>query len=194
MICSLRGLLREVSASHAVIECGGVGYYVSISVHTYSKIQDQKEVFLHIQSVYREDAAQLFGFYDKNEMDLFNLLISVSGVGLVSALILLSTFSQEEIISAVSSGNYAVLQKAKGIGLKTAQRIIVDLKDKISSVETSGENIATFVSHPVRSEAVTALGVLGIPAKVSEKWAAKYLQENPELDVESLIKLILKSV
>lgn len=196
MISTLQGQLLRLSPSDAVVVCHGVGYQVNISLQTYKALQDKtgKEVFLEIQSVYREDAALLYGFTDIQEKKLFNLLTGVNGVGMVSALILLSTFSIAEIADSVRAGNHALIQKAKGIGLKTAQRIVIDLKDKLGDFESQEKNIATFAEHPVKSEALAALSVLGIPEKTSEKWARKFLQENPDTDVETLIKNILKSV
>ncbi len=197
MIAHIRGKLFSITPSHAIIECAGLGYHVHISLQTYSQIQDAvvgQEVFLHTLSIYREDSAQLFGFSRVEERSLFLMLTGVSGVGLVSALILLSTFSLEELSSAIANGNHTLIQKAKGIGLKTAQRIIIDLKDKILTFQPDIDDNATFVTSSTKSEAMEALAVLGIPPKAAEKLADKFVKENPEISVEHLIKNILKSI
>ncbi|WP_426275976.1 Holliday junction branch migration protein RuvA [Chryseobacterium sp. S-02] len=194
MIFSLQGTVQELTPTYAVINVQGVGYYVGISLLTSQQLLLNQQTFLFIQQIIREDAHLLFGFNTRSEKEMFNLLISVNGVGAVSALILLSTFSLNEIASAVVSGNSALIQKAKGIGAKTAERIIVDLKDKVQKFNTSEENISTFVNNKVKEESLSALEVLGIPKRMSEKIADKIIKQNPSISVEELVKQILKNI
>jgi len=194
MIFSLQGTVQELTPTYAVINVQGVGYYVGISLLTSQQLFLNQQTFLFIQQIIREDAHLLFGFNTRSEKEMFNLLISVNGVGAVSALILLSTFSLNEIASAVVSGNSALIQKAKGIGAKTAERIIVDLKDKVQKFNTSEENISTFVNNKVKEESLSALEVLGIPKRMSEKIADKIIKQNPSISVEELVKQILKNI
>ncbi|MCE3076914.1 Holliday junction branch migration protein RuvA [Chryseobacterium gwangjuense] len=194
MIFSLQGTVQELTPTYAVINVQGVGYYVGISLMTSQKLLLNQETFLFIQQIIREDAHLLFGFNTRSEKEMFNLLISVNGVGAVSALILLSTFSLNEVANAVLSGNSALIQKAKGIGAKTAERIIVDLKDKVQKFNTSEENISTFVNNKIKEESLSALEVLGIPKRMSEKIADKIIKQNPSISVEELVKQILKNI
>ncbi|WEK69366.1 MAG: Holliday junction branch migration protein RuvA [Candidatus Chryseobacterium colombiense] len=194
MIFSLQGTVQELTPTYAVINVQGVGYYVGISLLTSQQLLLNQNTFLFIQQIIREDAHLLFGFNTRSEKEMFNLLISVNGVGAVSALILLSTFSLNEIASAVLSGNSALIQKAKGIGAKTAERIIVDLKDKVQKFNTSEENISTFVNNKIKEESLSALEVLGIPKRMSEKIADKIIKQNPSISVEELVKQILKNI
>jgi len=177
-----------------VIEVNGVGYYVGISLQTFEKLSPGKEVFLYIQQIIREDAHQLYGFCTIIEKEMFNLLISVNGVGPVSALIMLSSLSIEEISSGILSGNSGMLQKVKGIGAKTAERIIVDLRDKVQKFGGSDEKKYTLANTKIKDEALSALEVLGIGRKTSEKIADRLLMQNPELLVEDLVKQILKNI
>ncbi len=194
MIFSLQGIVQELTPTYAVINVGGVGYYVGISLQTSEKLVLNKETFLFIQQIIREDAHLLFGFNTRLEKDMFNLLISVNGVGAVSALILLSSLSLNEVATAILSGNSMLLQKVKGVGAKTAERIIVDLRDKVQKFNISDENISTFVNNKTKEEALSALEVLGIAKKMSEKIADRILKQNPEVSVEELVKQILKNI
>ena len=194
MIYSLRGKVLEIAPTSCVIECNGVGYLVGISLQTSDKIKMGENVFIYIQQIIREDANLLFGFNTLLEKEMFNLLISVNGVGAVSTLIMLSTFSLEEIASAIQSGNSGLIQKAKGIGTKTAERIIVDLRDKVQKFGLSSENISNFGDNKIKEESLSALEVLGIPKKMSEKIADRILKENPALTTEELVKQILKKI
>ncbi|MDH6252220.1 Holliday junction DNA helicase RuvA [Chryseobacterium sp. H1D6B] len=194
MIFSLQGIVQELTPTYAVINVNGVGYYVGISLMTSQKLTLNHESFLFIQQIIREDAHLLFGFNTRLEKEMFNLLISVNGVGAISALILLSSLTLDEIASAVLSGNSALIQKAKGIGTKTAERIIVDLKDKVQKFNSSEENISTLVNNKIKEEALSALEVLGIPKKMSEKIADRIIKQNPEVSVEELVKQILKNI
>lgn len=195
MIEYLKGELAEVTPAMAVLDCNGVGYGVNISLNTYSAIQNKKEIKLYIYEGIREDAYVLYGFATKQERELFLLLITVSGIGGNTARMILSALSPAELCNVISSGNDKLLKTVKGIGLKTAQRIIVDLKDKIAStgVETpSGDIFPKAVHSEVYEEAVAALTMLGFPQTPSQKVVSTILKEEPALPVEKVIKLALK--
>ena len=194
MIYSLRGLVQELTPTFVVVEVNGIGYYVSLSLQTSQNLKLNYEAFLFIQQIIREDAHLLFGFYSKEEKEMFNLLISVNGVGPVSALILLSSLSLSEAANAILSGNSAVIQKVKGIGVKTAERIIIDLRDKVGGFSISEEKLSNLVNNKIKNEALSALEVLGISKKVSEKIADRILKHNPEVSIEELVKEILKNI
>lgn len=194
MIFSLKGIVQELTPTYVVIEVNGVGYYVGISLQTSQRLSLGKEVFLFTQQIIREDAHLLFGFYTKEEKEMFNLLISVNGVGAVSALILLSSLDLKDIAQAILNKNSALLQKVKGVGAKTAERIIVDLRDKVEKFGVSAENISAFSDNKVKEESLSALEVLGIPKKMSEKIADRILKQNPDLQTEELVKQILKMI
>ena len=196
MIEYIRGELAEITPALAVIDCNGVGYGIHISLNTYSAIQGKKSVKLYIYEAIREDAHVLFGFSTKQERELFLLLISVSGIGGNTARMILSALSPAELCNVISSGNEKLLKEVKGIGLKTAQRIIVDLKDKIST--TGGETVSgsTATLSPAHSEvydeAIAALTMLGFAQAPSQKVVTAILKEEPGLTVEKVIKLALK--
>ena len=194
MIFSLQGSVQELTPTYAVINVQGVGYYVGISLMTSQALALNQPAFLFTQQIIREDAHLLFGFNTRSEKEMFNLLISVNGVGAVSALILLSTLSLSEIASAILSRNSALIQKAKGIGAKTAERIIVDLKDKVQKFSLPEENISAPADNKIKEESLSALEVLGIPKRMSEKIADRILKQNPEVSVEELVKQILKNI
>lgn len=187
-------MVQELTPTYAVINVQGVGYYVGISLMTSQTLTTNKETFLYIQQIIREDAHLLFGFKTRSEKEMFNLLISVNGVGAVSALILLSTLSLDEIASAILSRNSVLIQKAKGIGAKTAERIIVDLKDKVQKFSDPEQNISSLANNKVKEESLSALEVLGIPKRMSEKLADKIIKQNPEISTEELVKQILKNI
>ncbi|MGX9987194.1 Holliday junction branch migration protein RuvA [Soonwooa purpurea] len=194
MIYSLQGLVEELTPTNAVVNVNGVGYYVGISLQTSQMLKLGATHKIYIQQIIREDANLLFGFNSLLEKEMFNLLISVNGVGAVSALILLSSLSLEETASAIQNSQSLILQKVKGIGTKTAERIIVDLKDKVAKFGLSSENISQFVDNKVKDEALTALEVLGISRKMSEKIADRIQKKNLEISVEELVKEILKNI
>lgn len=196
MIYSLRGTVLEVTPSFCAIEVNGIGYQIGISLQTYQKLQKDAQAFLFISQIIREDANLLFGFISKEERVLFNLLLSVSGVGPSSALIMLSSLSIEEIIEAISSGNSVLLQKVKGIGAKTAQRIVIDLRDKIQILgEVSFKDPLMGSSlDSVKQEALKALEVLGISRKITEKATEKILLSTPDIKLEELVKQILRNL
>ena len=187
MIEYIKGELTELTPAMAVVECHGVGYGINVSLNTYSAIQSKKEVKLYIVESIREDAYNLYGFATKQERELFLLLITVSGIGGNTARMILSALSPSELCNVISSGNDKLLKTVKGIGLKTAQRIIVDLKDKIG---TTG--IETHAHSEVYEEAIAALTMLGFAQVPSQKVVSAILKEEPEAAVEKVIKLALK--
>lgn len=195
MIEYIKGEIAEITPAMAVIDCNGVGYELNISLNTYSAIQNQPQTKLYVYEAIREDAYVLYGFATKQERELFLLLISVSGIGGNTARMILSALSPTELCTVISSGNDKLLKTVKGIGLKTAQRIIVDLKDKIaaSGMETvSGEMFAAAAHSEVHEEAVAALTMLGFAQAPSQKVVAAILKEEPDAAVEKVIKLALK--
>lgn len=194
MIFYLRGIVQELTPTYTVLEVNGVGYYVGISLQTSQKLSLGKEYLLYTQQIIREDTHLLFGFFDKEEKEMFNLLISVNGVGAVSAMIVLSSLELLEISQAILSGNSGVLQKVKGIGAKTAERIIIDLRDKVGKFEGGSHEKTAFVDNRVKEEALSALEVLGISRKMSEKIADKILKSSTEISVENLVKQVLKNI
>ena len=194
MIYSLKGIVQELNPTSVILDVNGVGYFVGMSLQSSEKLLLNKETFLNIQQIIREDAHLLFGFNTILEKQMFNLLISVNGVGPVSAIIMLSSLNLEEIANAVLSNNSLLLQKVKGIGTKTAERIIVDLRDKVQKFNVSEENNSTFANNKIKEESLSALEVLGIPKKMSEKIADRILKQNPDFTVEDLVKQILKNI
>ena len=200
MIEYVKGEVTELTPAYAVIEAHGVGYGLNISLNTYSAVQGKKEVRLWVYEAIREDAYVLFGFATKQERDMFLLLITVSGVGAGTARMILSSMTVAELCNAISTGNERLLKGVKGIGLRTAQRIIVDLKDKIVSSGVAQElpanagNATPLVSSPVKGEAVSALTMLGFSPAPTAKVVNAILQKDPTLPVEQVVKLALKQI
>ena len=199
MIEYIRGELAELTPATAVIDCNGVGYLASISLNTYSAIQGKKTCKLYVYEAIREDAYILYGFADKQERELFLLLISVSGIGGNTARTILSALSPSELINIISTENANLLKTVKGIGLKTAQRIIVDLKDKMKTGAVAaamgtdaGTTVMTGPNNEVMDEAVAALTMLGFAQAASQKVVLAILKETPNAPVEQVIKLALK--
>ncbi len=193
MIEYIKGNITEKSPTMAVVECNGIGYGINISLNTYSAIQNLINCKLYIYEAIREDAHILYGFFDKQERELFLLLISVSGIGGNTARMILSALSPSELSNVITSENATLLKTVKGIGLKTAQRIIVDLKDKIKLTGTSESGIPfTPQVSEIQSEAVSALTMLGFNPAASQKVVIAILKEEPEATVEQVIKLALK--
>ena len=196
----VRGELAELTPAYAVVEAHGVGYGLSISLNTYSGIQNKKEVKLYVVESIREDAYALFGFSTKQEREMFLLLITVSGVGANTARMILSAMSPAELCNVISSGNEKMLKTVKGIGLRTAQRIIVDLRDKIAVEGIADQMPATSVAaasamnNEVRDEAIGALTMLGFSPAPSAKVVSAILTDNPQLPVEQVVKLALKQI
>lgn len=189
MIAHLNGKLIEKTATHIIVECGGVGYFVRISLNTYSKLGNDENIKILTQLQVREDAHILYGFHSLAEREMFNHLISVSGIGANTAILMLSSLSSEEIGSAILSENVALIQSIKGIGAKTAQRVILDLKDKVVKTNFVGQNIFT-PNNTNQNDALTALLALGFDKKKAEKAIEKTAKEDQS--VEQLIKEALK--
>ncbi len=187
----IRGTIIERNPANIVIETGGIGYFVNISLHTYSKLSPQKMEILFLHQVVREDAHILYGFADKDERALFRNLISVNGVGAGTAIMMLSSLNPDEIVAAVTTENVILLKGVKGIGAKTAQRIIIDLKDKLGKLLET-DQILLSPNNTIRNEALSALVMLGFVKRDAEKIVSVILKEQPDASVESLIKQALK--
>ena len=199
MIDYIKGELTELTPALATIEAAGVGYGLNISLNTFSAIQGKKEVKLYVHEAIREDAYVLYGFVNKKEREMFELLITVNGVGANTARMMLSGMSVSELCSAISTGNARLIQSIKGIGKMTAQRIIVDLRDKIvalgiaDEIPAGGQRQAP-VNNQVKDEAVSALTMLGFAPAPTQKVVLQILQEQPDLPVEQVVKLALKQI
>ncbi len=208
MIEYIKGELTEVTPTQAVVEAAGVGYGINISLNTYTAIQTKKEVKLYIHEAImtggRDDSYTLYGFVNKQERELYRMLITVSGVGSNTARMILSATTPTELVNVISSGNEKMLKSVKGIGLRTAQRIIVDLRDKMlasgliadlqSSAAAAGMPILSAEQNEVRDEAVGALTMLGFAPAPSQKVVVDILKAHPELPVEQVIKQALKLI
>ncbi len=193
MIEHLRGQLAELTPTQAVVECCGVGYGANISLNTYSALQGKTECKLYISEVIREDAHVLYGFCTREERELFLLLVTVPGIGGNTARMILSSFSPDELVSVITAGNANALKAVKGIGLKTAQRVLVDLKDKVGSLGSAASAVDLGHAVPgVADEAVSALTMLGFAALPSKKVVSAILADSPGLHVEEIIKQALK--
>ncbi|GGK54747.1 MULTISPECIES: Holliday junction branch migration protein RuvA [Flavobacteriaceae] len=194
MITHIKGKLIEKSPTYVVVEsAAGIGYLLHISLNTYSRITNDESVFLFTHLSIKEDAHTLFGFVDKIEREIFRLLISVSGVGPSIARTMLSSMTTDEIQHAIASENVGVIQSVKGIGAKTAQRVLIDLKDKILKTYAIDE-VSVSKSNTNKNEALSALEVLGFVKKQAEKAIDKILLEDNTLSVEALIKKALKNL
>ncbi len=193
MIAHIQGKLVEKTPTEVVIDCGGVGYFINISLHTYSLLpnSDQIKLFTYLQI--KEDSHSLFGFIEKSEREIFKMLLSVSGIGASIARTMLSSLEPKQIIQAIASGDVGTVQSIKGIGNKTAQRVILDLKDKVIKLYDLDE-VSMVQNNTNRDEALSALEVLGFVRKTSEKVVEKIIKEDPNASVESIIKKALKSL
>ncbi|MDX1326566.1 MAG: Holliday junction branch migration protein RuvA [Arenibacter sp.] len=193
MITHLRGKLVEKNPTYLVIECAGVGYFVNISLHTFSKIGDAEnvQVFTHLQV--KEDAHTLFGFAEKSEREIFRLLMTVSGIGAATARTMLSSLTPSQIRDAIAAGDAKTIQGVKGIGAKTSQRVILDLKDKILKIYDIDE-LSLPSNNTNKDEALSALEVLGFVRKQAEKVVDKVIRQDPGLSVEDIIKFALKNL
>ncbi|GAB5564673.1 MAG: Holliday junction branch migration protein RuvA [Winogradskyella sp.] len=193
MITHLEGKLVEKNPTDVVIDCNGVGYFINISLHTYSQIPDHENLRLYTYLQVREDAHSLYGFSTKAEREIFKLLISVSGIGANTARTMLSSLTPEQVKEGIASGDVALIQSVKGIGAKTAQRVIIDLKDKVLKVYGIDE-LSLIPNNTNKDEALSALEVLGFNKKQSEKVVDRILKAQPEADVEQIIKEALKNL
>ena len=204
MIEYIRGELTDITPAMAVVEAAGVGYALSISLNTFTAIQNKKEVRLYVHEAIvtggRDDSYTLYGFFSKEERELYRQLITVSGVGANTARMILSSFTPAELCNAIASGDERAIKGVKGIGLKTAQRIIVDLKDKIANTDLmqqaasdAGKPVDN-INKEVRNEAVSALTMLGFSPAPSAKVVSEILKQQPDLPVEQVIKHALKLI
>ncbi|HOM40747.1 MAG TPA: Holliday junction branch migration protein RuvA [Bacteroidales bacterium] len=193
MIDYIKGTVKELSPAHVTVETAGIGYFISISLNTYSKLENRSEVKILIHEVIREDAHQLFGFADEEERNIFRHLISVSGIGANTARMVLSSLTPSEVEKAIAESDVNILKGVKGIGLKTAQRIIVDLRDKIGKQASAAEIFAS-EDNRKRDEALSALVMLGFARGAVIKVLDRLMKENKNQTVEELIKNALKNL
>jgi len=200
MIAFIEGKIQHLEASYVIISVGGIGYHISIPLPTYSQLKDQKECKLYTHFQVKEDSQSLYGFFDTKGKDLFQLLISVSGIGPNTALTLLSSMEHKEALNAIATENVESIKQVKGIGAKTAERVILELKDKVrklisnSDVSTAEPNwIEQSSTMMIQQEALAALTTLGIGKVAAEKSIQSILKQNPTIKIEELIKLTLKS-
>ncbi len=193
MIAHIQGKLVEKTPTEVIIDCGGVGYHINISLHTYGLLPMQDNIKLFTHLLIKEDAHTLYGFVEKSEREIFKMLISVSGIGAGIARTMLSSIEPKQIITAIGSGDVATIQSIKGIGVKTAQRVIIDLKDKVLKLYDIDE-VSVVQNNTNRDEALSALEVLGFVRKTSEKMVDKIIKENPDASVELIIKQALKNL
>ncbi len=193
MITHIKGRLVEKAPTSVVIESNGIGYLINISLNTFSQIPDNENLKLYTHLQIKEDSHTLYGFYTIKEREIFRLLISVNGIGSNIARTMLSSISPEQIIDAISRENVSLIQSVKGIGSKTAQRVIIDLRDKILKVYDLDQGI-TSSNNTNKEEALSALEVLGINKRSSEALVDRIVVENPDISVESIIKETLKNL
>jgi len=193
MVAHIQGKLVEKTPTDVVIDCNGVGYHVNISLHTFSLLPQTDFIKLYTYLQIKEDAHSLYGFVEKSERELFKLLLSVSGIGAGIARTMLSSLDPKQIIQAIANGDVGTVQSIKGIGNKTAQRVILDLRDKVLKIYDLDE--ISVAQHNInREESLSALEVLGYVRKNAEKVVDKILKENPEASVEFIIKQALKNL
>jgi Holliday junction DNA helicase RuvA len=193
MITHIQGKLVEKNPTDVVIDCNGVGYLLNISLHTYSQIPDQENLKLYAYLIVREDAHTLYGFSSVSEREIFKLLLSVSGIGASTARTMLSSLTPQQVKEGIAHGDVALIQSIKGIGAKTAARVILDLKDKVLKVYDIDE-VSVNKNNTNKDEALSALEVLGFAKKQSERVLDKLLSQQPESNVETLIKAALKNL
>lgn len=193
MITHIQGRLVEKTPTDVVIDCNGIGYQIHISLHTFSKLPSEEKITLFTHLQVKEDSHTLYGFMEKVERELFRMLLSVSGVGASTARAMLSSLTPEQVKEAIASGDVATIQGVKGIGAKTAQRVILDLKDKVLKVYAV-EDVLLPTSNTNKEEALSALETLGFARKQAEKVCNAIVRESPGASVEMIIKLALKKM
>jgi Holliday junction DNA helicase RuvA len=193
MITHIQGKLTEKNPTDVVIDCHGIGYRINISMHTYSQIPDDENLRLYTHLQIKEDSHTLFGFSSLAEREIFRLLISVSGIGASTARVMLSSLTPKQVREGIASENVTLIQSVKGIGLKTAQRVIIELKDKVLKVYDIDE-VSIQISNTNKDEALSALEVLGFSKKQAEKVIDKIINNQPEANAETLIKEALKNL
>lgn len=189
----IKGKLAELNPAYAVVEAGGIGYVINVSLNTFAALEGKSDVMVYLHQVVREDAHLLYGFATVSERELFRHLISVSGVGANTARVILSSLSADEIAQAIMQGDVNTLKQIKGIGLKTAQRIVIDLKDKLGKSALE-QDIFASSNNTVKQEALSALVMLGFTKSLAEKTIEQLFKKNPSHTVESLIKDALKGL
>lgn len=187
----IKGLLAELTPTYAVVENNGLAYFIHVSVNTYTGLKQGQECKLFLHEIIREDAHLLYGFLNKQERELFRHLISVNGVGSNTARLILSSVNTKDLVEAIAGNNVNLLQSVKGIGTKTAQRIIIELKDKISDSDIEINEIFGHINNTLHKDALTALTMLGFSKPAVEKVLSKLLKENNNLSLEEVIKLAL---
>lgn len=193
MIAHIQGKLVEKNPTEVIIDCNGVGYQINISLHTFGLLPNTDQIKLFTYLLIKEDSHSLFGFVEKSEREIFKLLISVSGIGANIARTMLSSIEPKQIINAIASGDVATVQSIKGIGAKTAQRAILDLKDKVLKLYDI-EEVSLVANNTNKDEALSALEVLGFVRKTSEKIVDKIVANTPDASVETIIKQALKNL
>lgn len=193
MIAQIQGKLVEKTPTEVIIDCNGVGYQINISLHTFGLLPNTDQIKLFTYLLIKEDSHSLFGFVEKSEREIFKLLISVSGIGANIARTMLSSIEPKQIINAIASGDVATVQSIKGIGAKTAQRAILDLKDKVLKLYDI-EEVSLVANNTNKDEALSALEVLGFVRKTSEKIVDKIVANTPDATVETIIKQALKNL
>ena len=193
MITHIQGKLVEKNPTDVVIDCNGVGYVLNISLHTYSKIPDGEHLKLYTHLQIKEDAHTLYGFSSLAERNIFRLLISVSGIGASIARTMLSSLTPKQVIEGIASNDIALIQGIKGIGAKTAQRVIIDLKDKVLKIYDIDE-VSVSKGNTNKDEALSALEVLGFVRKQAERVVDKIVMSQPDANVETIIKQALKNL
>ena len=193
MITHIQGKLVEKTPTHIIVDCNGVGYFINISLHTFSQIPNQEaiKVFTHLQI--KEDSHTLYGFISSSERGIFRLLISVSGIGASTARTMLSSLTPKQVKEGIAVGDVALIQSVKGIGLKTAQRVIIELKDKVLKIYDIDESSLS-QNNTNKDEALSALEDLGFMKKQSERVIEKVILSNPDASVEFIIKEALKNL
>ena len=192
MITKIEGRLTEKNPTHIIINCDGISYFINISLYTYEQLPDDEfiSIFTHLQI--KEDAHSLYGFMSRQEREIFRKLISVSGIGANTARLMFSSLSPDEITHAIATSDDATIKAVKGIGAKTAQRVIIDLKDKIESTEEA--KTLTFQSNTNRDEALSALETLGYAKKQAERVIVKIMKDQPDASIEAIVKQALKNL
>jgi len=192
MITKIEGRLTEKNPTHIIINCNGISYFINISLYTYEQLPDDEfiSIFTHLQV--KEDAHTLYGFMSRQEREIFRKLISVSGIGANTARLMFSSLSPDEIKHAIATSDDATIKSVKGIGAKTAQRVIIDLKDKIESTEEA--KTLTFQSNTNRDEALSALETLGYVKKQAERVIVKIMKDQPDASIEAIVKQALKNL
>lgn len=193
MITHIRGKLIQKSPTAVVIDCNGIGYFIHISLHTFSQLTDNESIKLHTHFLVKEDSHQLYGFVSQIEREIFRLLISVSGIGSNTARTMLSSLTPKQVREGIAAEDVGLIQSVKGIGLKTAQRVIIDLKDKILKLYDMDESLS-ISNNTNKDEALSALEVLGFAKKQSERIVVQILSNTPEASAELIIKEALKNL